>query len=346
MTLKYASMTVWMPVLLLGCPAGADPKESGDSAGTGETGQDDDTANGTCTASLKTVDPAEGGVGIYYRSVVTLSFDGDGSPALIQVLNPEGADVGMTPTWQAGNNMVVLEGGLSPSTAYTVHVELCGVTNETHFTTSADGSPLTIGVEELIGRTYSFALADAEITEPAVLEMFDDSRLVTPLGFMVQNADATTLELLGGVLSRLDGELVQTDETDTWDFPASDFTAQPYFTTYIDSLAIVYSETGIPKTTIQLYNFTLDGIFAPDGSAITHAHVDTLVDVRNLGPLFGLEDTPTAVCEFAGDFAVYCIACPDEPGYPGGEGSCLYTIGEDIDAPWVDGLSLTPYPAE
>ena len=338
MTLKYAHFALWLPVMLGGCPFEGEPKDTSGAAGTGETGSLDDTAS--CTASLTTVDPAEGGVGVYYRSPVTLSFDGDGSAALIQVLDPAGADIGMTPTWQAGNNMVVLEGGLSPSTAYTVHVELCGVTNETHFTTSSDGSPLTVGVDELIGRTYSFALADAEFTEPAVLEMFDDTKLVTPLGFMVQNADATTLELLGGVLSRKDGVLVQTDETDTWDFPASDFTAQPYFTTYIDSLAIVYSDTGVEKTTIQLYKFTLDGIFTPDGSAITHGHVDTLVDVRNLGPLFGLEDTPTAVCEFAADFAVYCVACPDEVE------SCLYTIGEDINAPWVEGLSLTPYPVE
>ncbi len=333
---RFVPLATLLSLLLSGCPAEGDPKETGDSAGTRETGDPDDTAS--CSAALTAVDPAEGGVDVYYRRAVTLSFDGDGSAALIQVLDPAGADVGMIPTWQAGNNMVVLEGGLSPSTAYTVHVELCGITNETHFTTSSDGSPLTIGVDELIGRTYSFALADAEITEPAVLEMFDDTKLVTPLGFMVQNADATMVELLGGVLSRKDGLLVQTDETDTWDFPASDFTAQPYFTTYIDSLAIVYSDDGVDKVTIQLYKFTLDGIFAPDGSAITHAHVDTLVDVRNLGPLFNLEDTPTAVCEFAADFAVYCVACPDEVE------ACLYTIGEDIYAPWIEELTLTPYP--
>ena len=332
--MKYAPFLV----ILLGCPEQESTDKNGDTAaGPDETGGPDDT--GACASRLTSVDPAEGGVGVYYRDLVTLSFDGDGSTAAISVLDSTGTDAGMTPTWAAGNNMVTLEGGLFPSTDYTVHIELCGLTTETHFSTSADGSPLTIPVEDLIGRTYAFALADAEITEPAVLEMFDDSKLVTPLGFMVLTADATSLELLGGVLIRDEGDLFQAAKTDTWDFPASAFDEQPFFSTYIDSLAIVYSDGGSTKTTIQLYNFTLDGVFSADGSAITHGNVDTLVDTRNLGPLFGQGEALDAVCLFAETFAVYCIACPDDEMY------CLHTIGEDIYAPWVEGLELEPYPA-
>lgn len=322
-----------LALLLLGCPQEPSDKETGtDTAGGHDTAIEE-----VCETKLIAVSPNPDAVGVYYRDPIVLSFDADGSSAQWSLTAADGAQVALTPAWGEGSTMVTLTGTLAAQTTYTLTVDLCGAESSVSFTTSSlGGFALTPG--DLIDRTYSFALADAEIIEPAVLEAFDDAKLITPLGFMVQNADDTSMELLGAVCENQLGELVQKSNTKTWDFPSADFSAAPYFSTEIDELTIVYEDdaSGIPRTDIVLYEFLFDGVFAPDGTSIEHGHVDTLVDTRGLGPLFNLEDTDNAVCEFAAGFSVACTECPDAGVY------CLHTIGVDISAPWFEGLTLYP----
>lgn len=329
-------MKFWSFALLAlaACETTSTTDTSNDSGAVTDTG---DTAS--CAVHVIGVTPTDGAMAVYYRDAVYVSFDGDGSAALIEVRDAAGGVAALTTTWDEAHTLATLDGVLAPSTEYTVHAELCGVTTDTHFTTSALGSPLTISHEELTNRTFSFALRDAEITEPEALEILGDSSLVTPLGFMVQYADDTQLELLGAVLGFVDDGLVQVEELDTWDFPAADFTEQPYFHVTIDELPIVY-ENSSGQTLIRLYDFDMEGLFAPDGSAIEHGTVVTLVDSRGLGPLLSLPDTDDAVCTYAAPFGVTCIPCPD------GEPYCIHTIGEDITAPLVPDLTLTPWPTE
>lgn len=306
-----------------------------DTAGAVDSG---DTA--TCDVHVIGVNPTDGAMAVYYRDPVYVSFDGDGSAAVVEVRDAAGGAAALTPTWDDAHTLLTLSGVLAASTEYTVHAELCGVVTEAHFTTSALGSPLTITPEELTNRTFSFALRDAEITEPEALEILGDASLVTPLGFMVQQADSAQLELLGAVLGYVDDGLVQVEETATWDFPTADFSEQPYFHVAIDELPIVY-DSSLGPVLIRLYDFDMEGLFAPDGSAIEHGTVVTLVDSRGLGPLLSLPDTSDdAVCTYAAPFGVECIPCPD------GEPYCIHTVGEDITAPLVPGLTLTPWPVE
>lgn len=322
-----------LALLLLGCPAESPDKESGtDTAGATDTG-----VGGTCETKLIAVSPNPDAVGVYYRDPIVLSFDADGSTAVWSLTASDGTQVALSPTWGDGFTMVTLAGTLAAQTTYTLTVDLCGAQASVSFTTSSLGG-FDLAPGDLVDRTYSFALADAEIIEPAVLEAFDDAKLVTPLGFMVQSADESSMKFLGAVCENQLGELVQKSNTETWDFPTADFTEAPFFSTEIDELTIVYEDdsAGIPRTDIVLYDFTFDGVFSPDGTSIEHGHVDTLVDTRGLGPLFNLEDTDNAVCEFAAGFAVACVECPDAGLY------CLHTIGVDISAPWFEGLTLYP----
>jgi hypothetical protein len=324
-----------LALLLAGCPAGTDVK---DHVPSGETGNPDSGDDPVCEVHLIAVSPNPDAVGVYYRDPILLSFDGDGSSAVFSVTDAEGGAVALAETWGTGNNMVTLSGVLAANTTYSVDVDLCGAQSQTHFTTSSLGD-LDIPAADLQGRTYSFALKDAEIIEPAVLEAFDDAKLVTPLGFMVESATDSELEFLGAVCENEFGEVVQLPKTATWDFPTADFSAAPYFTIGIDEMVIIYedSSVGVPRTEIVLYNFAFEGSFAADGTSIEHGAIDTLVDSRGLGPLFNLEDTDGAVCDFAGDFGVLCTACPD------GEPYCLHTIGVDLSAPWIEGLTLYPF---
>ncbi len=310
-----------------------------DTADSDTSGAIDDTADTAeaCEVHLIGVTPTDGALGVYYRDPVYLSFDGDAATAVFEVRDPQGVAATLAAEWGPGNTLVTLSGVLTPSTEYTVHVELCGVQTDTHFTTSALGTPLTISPDALIGRTFSFALRDAEITEPPALEILGDASLTTPLGFMVQDADDTVLELLGGVLEYTETDLVQMTNAETWDFPSADFTESPYFHTAIDELTIVYRTETIPKTDIRLYAFEFDGLFSPDGTAIENGRVEALVDTRTLGPLLNLPDAVDSVCVYAEPFAIECIPCPDAEPY------CIFMIGEDITAPWVEGLELTPF---
>ena len=325
-----------LALLLLGCPEEGTGKD--DAADTGAASDTDTAVDGSCEVHLIAAVPNPDAVSVYYRDPLVLSFDGDGSTAAYGVADAAGTSVALAESWGEGNTMVTLTGTLAASTAYTLTVDICGATSELNFTTSSLGG-FDIKPADLLGRTYSFALADAEIIEPAVLEAFDDAKLVTPLGFMVDSVDDSSMELLGAVCENNFGDLVQLSNTATWDFPAADFTAAPYFSTAIDELTIVYedSSAGVPRTEIILYEFQFDGVFAPDGTSIEHGHIDTLVDSRGLGPLFNLADTDEAVCTFAGEFGVTCADCPD------GEPYCLHTIGVDLSAPWIEGLTLHPY---
>jgi len=333
-----------LPLLALLAACATDPSASGDTSGvtgndSANTDSNDTGDGGDCDVRLTSTDPAEGAMGVYIHAPITLNFSGDASGADIEVRDPAGTAAPTSEAWAEGNLHVVLTADLAPSTTYTIHAELCGVTQEAHFTTSSIGG-MDFAPGDLVGRTYTFALKDAEITEPAILEAFDDAKLTSPLGFMVENADDASIDFLGALLTIQGGDYVQVTDAPTWDFPASDFSKAPYFAIAIDDLTFVYSDpiNGIPDTDIMLHEFEFDGTFSADGASILMGHIDTLVDTRTLGPLFGLADTDNAVCDFATGFAVDCVTCPD------GEAYCLHTIGEDITAPEVEGLTLKAYP--
>jgi hypothetical protein len=317
----------------------ADPADTAGVVGSDDSGADSADTGGheTCDVHLSETDPADGATGVYYHAPITLTFSGDASAALVEVRDPQGVAAPATASWGAGNLILTLQAELQPDTAYTIHVESCGVTQETHFTTSVIGG-LSITPAELVNRTFSFTLADADITEPAVLEALDDTTLVMPLGFMVQSADDTQIDILGALLDHKDGTFVQKSESATWDFPTADFRAAPYFELRMDTFSLLYSVDGGSETEIVFYDFFFSGAFDSTGNDIVQGTIDTEVDTRDLGPLFGLDDTEDAVCDLARQFAVNCVACPDGADY------CLHTVGQDITAPLVEGLVLTPYP--
>jgi len=174
-------------------------------------------------------------------------------------------------------------------------------------------------------------LSDATITEPSFLDFVASSYLTVPLIIAVTDADDTTLDLVGGVgYHENDGSYTQVMEEETWDFPAGDFSEQPYFEAYADYITLSYD--GIP---IPIEQFNLSGTFNADGSAIEEGVGTGLGDSRHMWALIGQpEEDYDAVCRIASKAGVDCEPCSD------GEPYCIYIVAEGITATWEEGLTL------
>lgn len=322
-------------VALVGCvDLNDDTDKDGDTDDTDDPSDTDDSGTaGSCSVHLTDVNPTDGAVGVYYRDPLVLSFDGDGLAADIRVADSAGAAVDTSEAWQDGNVQVWVYADLQGGATYDLAVTIEGCDYATSFTTSDIGKPLSVAVEELEGRTYTFALNEANITTPSIIEGFDDTYFTMPLLFMVTQADTSTVTLLGAPGEGAKGNYAQTVSEATWSFPAADFTELPYFVTHSDYIELGYNGTPIP-----IYDFSFEGVFASDGTSIEAGAVGGLVDTREMYAFLGLPENPEAICDYASGFGVYCEACPDGNEY------CLDVVGEDITAPQQSGLVLVEVP--
>lgn len=309
-----------------------------DSEDTGETGdtnvdtQETDTVE-PCTIAVLEMSPTDGTTEVYYRDPMSVLFDADGSAATFLIADTEGNTIEPTPVWGDGNLRVELAATLAPSTTYTLTASICGVDSTTSFTTSMLGTPLIFPPEDLVGAVYMFRISDATITEPAVLDLLGDSYLTSPLLFEVEQADATSITLLGALGEASGTSFAQVAGASTWPFPPGDFSSSPTFYAEADAIYITYEDIEIP-----IEHFTLRGTFTYDGAAIEQGYTTGFLDTAELGPLFGLSDDPGALCEFADSFGIECIPCDD------GEVTCVAVIGEDIRATYQEGVDVVAVP--
>lgn len=329
--------TAWLLLpLLAACNKDKDQDSNPpDDSGSPDTDPGDtDTGTDACTVSVVSTSPTAGATGVYYRAPVVVSFDGDAvaAGADIQVLDPSGYPALADYTWSDGN--VQAEIALrfpAPNTEYELVVVVCDKVSSVHYTTSDLGTPLAEGSASLVGRTYVFTLADANITTPAFLDALAGQYLTVPLLFYVTAADDATIDFLGalGYLDAVEGTYYQVD-LPTWDFPAGNFSASPFFSAQAEYITIMYDVIPIP-----IEGFYLEGAFTSDGYYIREGLATGKADTRYMAELIGQPaDAYSAVCDFAALAGVYCEPCAD------GESYCLYIEAEDIEAVYVDGLSL------
>ena len=306
--------------------------DTGDSTETGDT-DTSDTDTGDCVAAVIATSPTANATDIYYRDTFTVTFDDDGSAAVISILDGGGTDVANEVTWSEGNVQAYVKGTLAPLTTYTLHVEECGVTTDVPFTTSDLGTPLEGGNASMLNRTYMVQLSEANITTPALLDAIASEYLTVPLLFMVSSVDETSMGLLGGLgYHENDGTYTQLTAYPTWDFPAGDFTESPFFAAQAATVTITYGDIPIP-----IENFYLEGVFTADGSFIKNGKATGKADSRFMGPLISQPaDAYSAFCDLGSKLGISCEACSD------GEPYCLYIVAEDITGYYQDGLTIVP----
>jgi len=329
--------TLWLLAALAACKDTPKDETDGTTAGTDSADADADTDADTdadCDTTVTATDPAADATDVYYRGQIEVSFSDDGSGAAIDLLDSTGTSIGATPTWSEGNVQAFLNPVLDPSSSYTLHVSVCGTTTDVPFTTSELGSALSIDPVDLTDRTYVFRLSDADITEPAFLDVVASQYLSVPLLFGVTASDAETIDMLGALgYHEDDGTYTQIMGQATWDFPAADFTAAPYFSASADEIVITYGTIDIP-----VEGFTLAGTFTADGTQIQKGTATGLADSRNMGDLVNQPDDPNAICSVAAAAGVDCIPCGDGQPY------FLYVQAEKITAYWEQGLVIAPVP--
>ena len=141
----------------------------------------------------------------------------------------------------------------------------------------------------------------------------------------------TTPWILGAQGYRDDlGNYQQSATEPTFDFPLSQWPEKPFFEVIAPTVDI-----SVQGVSVSIYDFSLSGTFAPDGSSLGGAKVQGLGDTRNMGPLIGKDD-PGAICEQAASLGVSCTDCPDGSPY------CMFLSAIDVDGARVPGLELTP----
>lgn len=289
-----------------------------------------------CEVTVGNASIAEGDMNVYYRDTLTLSFSGDAvaAGAVVQIRDASGADMAGVSSWSEGNVQASFALVLEPSTPYSLHAEVCGVTTDLPFTTSSLGTPLAGAPTDLMGHTFVFRLSESEITDPRFLDALAGTYLTVPLLITVTSADATSIDLLGALGElRDDGSYRQLRGEPTWDFPIADFSASPYFSASAERIVIPYAGIDIP-----VEDFNLSGTFTSDGTELAEAIVTGLGDSREMGALLGQADDPNAMCSLAAAAGVECEPCAD------GEPYCLHIVAEEINAAYLPGVSITAVP--
>ncbi len=312
---------------------------STDGGSTGST--DGGTTAPPCEVTLDDANP-EDGDSFFYRDPIQLEFDGAAADyAAITLVETEGGaevpwDEAAT-VWDNLDTEVTLypASPLAASTAYTLTVEVCQESTVISFTTDGYGAPITDGVASLVDRTYVVELSEVDYTEPAGLGFVLAGTLTSPILVGVQRVYKSTIDLLGaeGVLHN-EGYYYQNTRLDTWDFSGADW-ADPFFSIDADEISISYDGVDIP-----IYDFHLEGTFAPDGGSIAGGKLWGLGDTRNMAGFISSTD-PYAICDLLELSGVYCDACPGD-----GEPYCLFLKAEDIYGFEEPGLVLEPVVSE
>ncbi len=334
-----------LAVALTALPACKDDKTADDTGAAGDTdgsGDDGGTDSGNvdtsppCETVLDETNPEEGD-SWFYRDPFEVEFEGDGSSATITLMDTATKtavawDDSQT-VWFNENTEVTLFPAtpLAANTEYLFSVDICDVTTEVTFTTDQYGEPVKGGANSLVDRTWVIKLAEVTYTEPAGLGFILKGTLTVPILVGVTEVGKDFIDLLGaeGVLHR-DNYYYQYTGFDTWDFSGAAW-QDPFFSLDADSVDLNYDDITIP-----IYNFHLEGTFAPDGSAIAGGKLWGLGDTREMGQyVSGTSADEELVCDLLEVSGVYCEACPSD-----GKELCIYLKAEEIFGEEEEGLTL------
>lgn len=291
--------------------------KGGDTAG-------DDTSDPGCEVTAEFVSPTSGQADFYYRGFVEVALSDPDPSATVAIDGVDG-------TTELSDDQETVRfypsADLASSTSYTATASWCDGegTGSISFSTSELGT--AADAASLVGNTYSLDLASGRIIIPEGVGTILESYLDYTLYMGVAAADDSEITFLGATANEDDPSL-QDYCTPTLDFPAADFTGNPFF------------QIGPETTTLEVAGFSIEiqdlnvsGALAPAGDWIGGATLSGSIDTRPLGEL--LDSTEDgAICELVQGFGVECEPCSDGLEY------CLSIYVVDLTADQVDGLEL------
>lgn len=320
--------------LLLGC-SGADKDGGLMDTGWFEPWEEDVGAD--CAAQVIASVPEHAETGWYWRDAPRVFTGAPSDVYAARLTDALGQEVPTTldVTEDGLSFHVRFEGGLAPSTEHALELTDCRGPSEVRFTTSAAGTPLEEGPDDLIGRTYKLELNQAEWLQPAGFGAILASQFDTPILVGVQWADDEIVDMLGAQGWVYLGETYQVSSEPTWDFPVTSFDDTPYFRIEADQVEV--SIGGFP---LPISRFVLSGTFEPGAQNFTGGTLAGIGDSRLAGGAIGQAGNEAAICNLSGGLGVPCIECAD------GEPFCLEVEIVGVTGEGQDGLTLVRVDAD
>ena len=297
--------------------------------GDGDT-DDTDTPTPSCEITVSNAIPSDGETAFYYRGALSWEFSEVDDSASVTLADAGGADVAGSGEWIGDIYIWTPSAPLAPSTSYTATLTTCDGDNsiETGFTTSAVGASVNDG--DVQDSAYALDLASGNFVDPPGVGALLQSQLDVDILIGVTNAAGADLQLVGAIGEDGANPPAQDLCTESIDFPAADFSENPYF------------EVGPQTTTldVQGLSVTIDdlfvsGAFSPDGGEVVGAVLAGSIDTRPLAGLVGDDAPPEAVCDLAVTFGIACQACTDGSG-----DFCLSLLVTDIAAAEIAGATV------
>jgi Bacterial Ig-like domain len=301
--------------------------DGGSDGGTSDGGSGDGGGEELCDVEVESTVPEDGDSDIYYRSEITFQLSDADETAVITVVSDDGVAADGTTWWDADEPIVYFTPteGLSPDTDYTATLTYCSGTEAVEFTTSELGTPVE-DTDDLVGNVYALDLSSARWLEPEGVAEFIKGQLTTSLLVSVESV-GDELELLGAMSEE------SADSQDvclpTTDFPAADFSEQPYFQIGPEDLSL-----SLGGYDAYIRDFELSGAFSSDGDEISEGEIIGQLDIRDiadaLGGTLGTTD-PAEICGYLIFLGAECATCDSD-----GEEYCMDVHIDQVDAPLVD----------
>jgi hypothetical protein len=306
---------------------GSDDSAEADADTDADTDSDTDTDTDTdaCTATVTAVAPDDGSTNVATDSVILAVFSAAADAATITVSDGTKTVAGTTALQGDGSSATFTpDAALARDTTYEVDVAVCDATWNGSFTTLPDG----VAPEAIENHTYDFDFATATWLEPTLGSTLVDYFAANHMLLMVEDVDdvALTLDFLGAAgFEPTEGTVEQYQCSDNADFTPADFSTNPAFALGPEAFGLAGD-----GYEVEIHDVFVSGRFAADGSAVEDAHVEGLVDLRDI--TIGIGSACEVVELLGGD----CVACPD------GQPQCLESVLEWDSAPEVPGLVLGP----
>jgi hypothetical protein len=304
--------------------------------GCGEKDDDTDTNTEPCNINQVDVFPAPDATKAYYRTSIEANFRPVADTgADITVTDSSGTAVAGSSAWR-GNTLVFMPSApLASGASYTTAVDYTCASGEkksitANWMTSEVGAA-TDG-NALVGNTYQLDLANARFVQPEGIGALLSQYLTVDVLVGISEV-GSEIKMIGAIAEEGSDPLVQAACDPTIDFPAADFSANPYFAVSGDAFNI-----NVDEYSVTIEDFSLSGDFAPDGSYIDGVTLIGSIDTRPLVPLLGDETAAEdAICILAATLNIQCEPCADGSG-----DFCLSLEADSISAPLVPSTTITP----
>lgn len=304
---------------------------------------DSDTDMDTdCPSELAVTNPEDGAIDLPIDPSFTFVFSGDERGAASMVLSETatGATIRMQqPTWAlAGRSLTIApDEELELGTDYTIDLTWSCGTESIGFSTSDLGLPVDpVDVE---GRTYAIDLTTMQVVAPIGFAGWLFGLAGTPEGSAgihvseINTANATT-DLMVGLIDNPGGAGWTQDQCiPTIAAPGADYSTAPSFSVSAPVLPL-----RLGTLSIDLFNATMSGTFAPDGDFIGDISIAGVFDSEPTST--ALLGFPMGVCNLINLLSMQrtmCTQCPP----PSQSAACLNLVIEDTVANPADPFVLT-----